>query len=240
MGSKQDYVIRFAVGSPESRCSGVYRVWGADGSKSTTRPSDLYLSARALGGVLKTTLHESGEWRTAYTAEAVTSGKVALRPDEDRKLIGWPRPPPHWQQGVTWAHCIMFPSSELRAGVADDPGIVKDVIWIPDPGPERIIQVDILLAEAGLEELNVRAPVEQDLAILDQFRLPNSESVGVFRRTVVETPAMAAQLQAAKAQFAAQAAATGVDLSRPALRTLVIVERDNGVMGIVDAAVAER
>lgn len=78
MGSNQDRVIRFGVGSPETRCSGVYRVWGADGAKTSTRPSDLYLGARALGGVLKTSLHESGEWRTGYTVDAVESEKVAL------------------------------------------------------------------------------------------------------------------------------------------------------------------
>jgi hypothetical protein len=239
VGSNQDRVIRFAVGSPDTRCSGVYRVWGADGAKSSTRPSDLYLSARALGGVLKTSMHESDEWRTAYTEEAVESGKVALQPGQDRKLIGWPRPP-QWRPGVTWAHCIMFPSSELRAGVADDPKIVKGVTWIPDPGPGRIIQVDVLLAEPSIGQLNVHAPVDQDLVFLDQFRLPNGNGVLVLRRTVEETPQMVAELQATKQRLAAEAAASGADLSRSALRSLVVVQRDNGLMGIVDAAVAGR
>jgi hypothetical protein len=53
---------------------------GCGRSKVPTRPSDLYLSVRALGGALKTSLHESGEWRTAYTEEAVESGKVTQHP----------------------------------------------------------------------------------------------------------------------------------------------------------------
>lgn len=239
MGSNQDRAIRFGVGSATTRCSGVYRVRGANGAKSSTRPSDLYLSARALGGVLKTSLHESGEWRTAYTEDAVESGKVTLQPGQDRKVLGWPRPP-QWQPGVTWAHCIMFPSSELRAGVADDPKIVKNVTWIADSGPGRIIQVDVLLVESSIEPLNFHTPVEQNLAVLDRFKLPNGEGVLVLTRTVEETPEMAAQLQTAKQQVAVEAAARGVDLSGPALRTFIVVQRDNGLMGIVDAAVAGR
>jgi hypothetical protein len=51
---------------------------------------------------------------------------------------------------------------------------------------------------------------------------------------------MAAELQAAKQRVAGEATARGVDLSGPALRTFVMVQRENGLMGIVDAAVAGR
>jgi hypothetical protein len=82
--------------------------------------------------------------------------------------------------------------------------------------------------------------VDQDQVFLDQFRLPNRDGVLVLRRTVEETPQMAAELQATKQRLAAEAVASGADLSRPALRSLVVMQRDNGLMGIVDAAVAGR
>jgi hypothetical protein len=49
MGRKQDRTVRFGVGDPSAVYSSVYRVWGADGTKTSTRPSDVYLTARLHG-----------------------------------------------------------------------------------------------------------------------------------------------------------------------------------------------
>lgn len=236
MGSNQDKVIRFGVGSRGGLCSSVYRIWGADGAKSSTRPSDLYLSARALGGTFKTSLHESGNWRTGFTNSASDTG--ILDEGQDRKKIGWQRPP-EWQPGITWAYCIMFPSSELRPGLAEG-RVGEDVTWINDPGPGKVVQVDVLLAKPTIDFLNLHYPAMQDLKVLDAFKLPNREGVLVVSRIIDETPEMSAQLQEAKQRILALAVGEGSDLSSNTLRTVLWVEKENGLRGLIDAAIAGR
>ena len=57
MGRPRENVVRFAVGGPNRPWSTVWRLWTGKGT------SDVYISARTLGGALKVSLHESGTWR---------------------------------------------------------------------------------------------------------------------------------------------------------------------------------
>jgi hypothetical protein len=127
--------VRFAVGDPEGARSAVWRLW-----TSRTR-SDVYVSAWALTSVLKVSLHESGRWRHAFTAEYTSRGTPFVRPGQDRAGDRWDRPP-EFAPGVTRAFEIMVPSAEVtkppylewdrdfRPEYAD-----KEIIWLP-PAPE--------------------------------------------------------------------------------------------------------
>src|SRR5687767_12106817 len=108
MSGKGERAIRFAAGAPDGPHGTVYRLWAVDGAVRPDGPSDVYLADRSMGGILKTSLHASGKWRTAFTADAVASGKVSLPSGADRKVTGWERPATI-AKGVTIAYWIVTP-----------------------------------------------------------------------------------------------------------------------------------
>ena len=62
----KEFTVRFAVGKPQGPRGNVWRLW--------TRKNDVYISAWALTSVQKISLHESGVWRHAFTAEHFSKG----------------------------------------------------------------------------------------------------------------------------------------------------------------------
>jgi hypothetical protein len=124
--------VRFAVGDPAGARSAVWRLW------TSRTKSDVYVSAWALTSVLKVSLHESGDWRHAFTD---IRGMAHVAPGQDRAMARWERPP-EFAQGVTRAFEIIIPASEVtkppylerdkdfRPEYAD-----KEIVWVP-PAPE--------------------------------------------------------------------------------------------------------
>ena len=55
------HAVRFGVRDDIGRTSGVWRLWSHRG--------DVYLAARTLGGVIKVSLHATGNWKTAFSSE---------------------------------------------------------------------------------------------------------------------------------------------------------------------------
>ena len=107
--SKQDFHYRFAVGNPRYRRSSIWRVWTSKSPKS-----DIFIAARNLAGTLKMSLHESGIWRAAFTAEyAAKYLKDSIPPSKARRLEEWKRPP-DIAPGVTLAFRIIIPNQDLE------------------------------------------------------------------------------------------------------------------------------
>jgi hypothetical protein len=106
MSRDNGLVLRFAVGHPDGPRSAVWRVW------ATPRSSDVYVTARTLGGVAKVSLHESGRWRFAFTKE-YSEDENSLAPSEGDRVIGkWNRPP-EVADGITPAFMVSVPSAEV-------------------------------------------------------------------------------------------------------------------------------
>lgn len=128
MNPPKRFVVRFAVGSPAGPRSGVWRLWTGTGR------SDVYIAARTLGGVVKVSLHESGEWHHAFTKEyAADRGSPLLHPDGDRVVERWTRPR-EFVPGFTMAFMIIVPSTEVTIPGRPLPGrYAKDVIWVDPP-----------------------------------------------------------------------------------------------------------
>ena len=57
--------VRFAVGSRDGARSSLWRVWTG---KNT---SDVYVESRDVQGVMKFSLHESGDWHYGYRPEYI-------------------------------------------------------------------------------------------------------------------------------------------------------------------------
>lgn len=74
--------VSFAVGTPDGPRSAVWDLWATG--------DDLYLSVRYFGGgVLKVSLHPSGDWRYAFTKEYAQRSTSLIPPGRDRVIDRW-------------------------------------------------------------------------------------------------------------------------------------------------------
>jgi hypothetical protein len=102
--------IRFAVGAPDGLTSNSWKFW-------TERSGDAYLACRDNFQNMKVSLHASGRWRMAYTAEAVAENPALVPAGENRAWEVWDEPPPVIPDVVV-AFRLIFPTIEL--GVRPD------------------------------------------------------------------------------------------------------------------------
>jgi hypothetical protein len=159
---REQLVARFAVGIEDGPRSAVWRLWTQKGK------SDVYnIAARAQGGHFKVSLHESGEWRFAFTKEhwkgrASTGG-------EDRVIERWRRPPS--VEGVTRAFTVIVPSGEI--GLPRHPltgkakKYTKNVTWVPPASEGFATHFVVMYIDPGGPELDEQA----------RLRLPNGQSI---------------------------------------------------------------
>lgn len=158
-------VVRFAIGEPGLRSS-VWRVWAGKNS------SDVYIAAREAAGVQKFSLHESGRWRYAYTAQAV--GKQ-IPEDMDRAIDKWDRRD-FDEAGRLPAVAIEARAKDLCVVPNDDaPTTVR---WIaPEPeGSYTSIQISIIRPDTGF-----RFPIGG--VLIDGIRLANDWFVWIVAAT---------------------------------------------------------
>jgi len=110
-----EWSIRFGITDGEGHCASTWKLWTDKGMGK----SDVYLTCRALGGKLKTSLHDSGSWHIAYTPNTFkekVEGAVAKQ--RDRFIEKWPRPKPI-AKGVTLAYRIVTPWSSVTSSIGE-------------------------------------------------------------------------------------------------------------------------
>lgn len=107
---------------------------------------DLYLACRALGGHLKTSLHASGQWHTAYTPEAFEAHVKDVLPEgSSRFLERWPRPA-QFAPGIVLAFRIVTPALAVTSPISpSDP----EIQWLPNAPDGKATEIDILLVAAS-------------------------------------------------------------------------------------------
>lgn len=120
--------LRFAVGSPESARSAIWKLW-AD-------KAEFYLCPR--GADFKISMHSSGDWRVAWATGKVPAGLSKL-------MLRQPRPelvPPGMGRGPT---VIIREESLIR----HNGSAPRDTVWLPSPGAGHSTHVIVFQAPAG-------------------------------------------------------------------------------------------
>lgn len=98
--------LRFSIRDGDRRAA-TWKVW----TEAGTGHSDVYLVCRALGGVLKTSLHESGNWHVSFSQEAFEDRVEGAIPSLSTRFVEkWARPS-GLAPGVTLAYRIVTPWS---------------------------------------------------------------------------------------------------------------------------------
>ena len=179
-------VARFAVGAADGPRSAVWRLWTGKGT------SDVYIAARAHGGDAKVSLHESGDWRFAFTEDFYE--RRASTEAEERAIERWNRPPSI--EGITPAFMVVVPSGEI--GVPRHPltekakKYTRNVTWVT-PAPEGFATHFIVVyTDPGVPE-----PSEHE-RFVDRFKLPNGQTVYILIQEHAISEADKQQLEAAR------------------------------------------
>ena len=116
------------------------------------RKSDVYLACRELGYAWHASLHQSGDWRIAYTPEFFKEN-LGTFPDkcDNRVIMQWPRPP-QIVEGVTLAFRIITPYPAVSIPL--DTPLSKSIIRIPVPPDNRAVEIAVIITSP-------RVPVSQ-------------------------------------------------------------------------------
>jgi hypothetical protein len=131
--------IRIGVGDPST---GRSSIWVVHGPKKN---ADIYVGNRATMGFQKVSLHESGIWRYAWTAEKAS---LFVDAETDRMLDRWSASEPI---GAGWsiAFRIIIPEEDTHtiSPVFGNQSSLSEIIWLPRPEPGTSVVLQIIVAE---------------------------------------------------------------------------------------------
>jgi len=139
-------LIRFAVGAVGERSS-IWRVW------ANKNKSDVYIAARELARYQKYSLHESGDYRYAWTSEHQDTTPAT------RVIDRWQRPDPNeggWSRGIS-----VYVRAEDVVHIHQDRTKESDVAWLDGPpaGKALGIHIFLLTPDIGWTELKGVQPL---------------------------------------------------------------------------------
>ena len=133
---------RFAVGTPQSVESSIWRMW--------VHGNDVYLGAREALRAFKVSLHESGIWRIAWVEDL-------KRPDSasDRVIVKWNRPgefAPGWTPSVGIVLSSVQPARPFKPRGIDDDRLT----WFQPPASGKKLLFKVLFSPSGFTKSDLR------------------------------------------------------------------------------------
>jgi hypothetical protein len=169
--------IRFGVGK-DSLHSATWKLW----TETSVGHSEIYLACRALGGELKASMHQSGNWHIAFS-ESTYKDKVegAVPSLTSRFAEKWPRPP-EIAEGVTLAFRIVTPESAISSYSA-----VKNsdkVKWVPSPPIAKAIEIYILITSPHAKISEWPGKDSMGTELIGSFQLNNGDTVWAVSQTI--------------------------------------------------------
>jgi hypothetical protein len=176
--------VRFAVGSRVGLRSSAWRIWSAKNS------TDVYLAARAIAGVQKISLHESGSWSYSFISEQKAAPFIA--PGASRHVDIW-QSPPEFGRGWRRGFAVIVPWTELRVWPEVEEGAIE---FAPHPGHGHWVTVEIVLGAAG----TTTALVFDEMYALGSLELVDGSEVKVIARRHRPTSEEASQLAMQRGQ----------------------------------------
>jgi hypothetical protein len=176
--------VRFAVGSRAGLRSSAWRIWSAKNS------TDVYLAARALAGVQKISLDESGSWSYSFLSEEKAAPFSA--PGASRHVDIWQRPP-EFGQGWRRGFAVIVPWTELRVWPEVEEGAIE---FAPHPGHGHWAIIEIVFGAAG----TTTSLVFDEMYALGSLELVDGGEAKVIARRHRPTPEEAALLAGQREQ----------------------------------------
>jgi hypothetical protein len=182
--ARKTFSVRFGVRAEDGRRSSIWSLWVYDREKVRRPKSDIYLTNEVMKGLMKVSLHESGQWQMSLNKEfddALREKGTLL--GDSRHIARWDRPPAQ-HPGTLTAIRLVFPTAELEAltSLADK----KDkTIWIPAaPKSEAVVFLLVITTWATTEATLPDWPAREGSgsALLTRMPLCSGETLWVVYR----------------------------------------------------------
>jgi hypothetical protein len=219
--------LRFGIHDSAGRRAATWKLWTEAGGGR----SEVYLACRSLGGILKASLHESGEWHIAYSQRAFEEYvKGAIPAFKDRYLEKWPRPP-EISPGITLAFRIVTPWSAVTNAI--EGSNVKGVIWLPKAPETKATEIDILMSKPTSPVSGWPGKRSMGTSLIGSIPLENGETVWAVY-WVVAMPDLASLGKGTGRLYKGR---SKKDLEEEGLRALVFGTEPDGSRVMYDCAV---
>ncbi len=170
--------LRFGIHDAAGRRAATWKLW----TETSGGKADVYLACRRLGGVLKTSLHESGRWHVAHSHEVFEKYVDGANPNvSDRFIEKWQRPL-EIALGVTLALRIVTPSSAVTTDI--DPSQTNGVIWIPKAPDAKATDIYIFLVKSTTVVSGWPGKRGMGTSLVGAIPLASGETVWVVHRVI--------------------------------------------------------
>jgi hypothetical protein len=169
------HAIRFGISDGNFRAS-TWKLW------TPARKFDVYLACRELGGELKASLHESGQWHVAYSKTFFDEKLVGSEPQtqQSRFIQDWWRPKPI-SADITLAYRILTPHSAVTIPIT---AADKKLSWIPNCHPSRATQIAVFIISSATSDVSGWPGEDHGAKPVENYNLPNGESVWVVYKDI--------------------------------------------------------
>lgn len=219
--------IRFGITDGKGLRAATWKLW------TPNNKSDIYLACRELGGELKASLHESGNWHIAYnrsTFDNLVKGYVNT--EHDRYIKKWNTPKPI-APGIILAFRIVTPYSAVTSNIKQS---YKDIVWIPNPTALYATEIDIFIISPITAVTGWPGKNNMNTKLIGSYKLANKVSVWLVYH-VVDMPDLN---PATKGTARFYKGRSYNDLKSNHLRALVIGKEPDGSRVLYDTAVVKK
>lgn len=222
--------LRFGIHDGAGRRAATWKLW----TETADGKYDVYLACRSLGGSLKASLHQSGNWHIAYsqrTFEEKVQGTIPK--STDRFVEKWPRPT-EIAPGITLAFRIITPWSAVTNAI--EGSNVAGVIWLPNAPEPKATEIDVFLVKPTTPVSGWPGKRSVGTSLIGSIPLESGETVWAVY-WVVAIPDLS---KASKGIGRFYKGASEKDLEGEGLRALVFGTEPDGSRVIYDCAVEGR
>lgn len=139
--------------------------------------NDIYLVCRELGGALKISLHESGDWRFAYNQDFFDDNFDEIDKSRNgRSIEKWTRPP-EIASGVTLAMRILIPWGSITTAIGQ--GSEEDIYWVNQPLDGYAIEFDLIITEKDIKSTQWPGKNGMKTQLVGSVELSGGETVWI-------------------------------------------------------------
>lgn len=220
--------MRFGIADGSGRRASTWKCWT---QTTAGKPEeDVYLLCRSLGGALKASLHQSGEWHIAYSREFFADNPDAFADRPSGRFIDKWRPS-EIAPGVILAFRIITPFSAVNTPIGS---MKKYVVWIPAPPPDSAIEIDIFIMSAHTLVSSWPGKNSMNTKLIDSMLLDSGETIWVVYR-VIDCPNFG-NLKGTARYFKGR---SKDDLRGKELRIIAFKREQDGSRTILDSALVK-
>jgi hypothetical protein len=171
MAQKDDNEIRFAVGSPNSPLSLVWRLWSLN--------DNIYIGAKNGDEVFKISLNEEKAWRIAYV-KALNQNDSG----DDTVMHTWDKPT---STSPEFIHCVSIVVPFINSGITTPRNKAEDarIIWIKESQVEKSIIFKVILSWPRMKRLELGGIMKEGDVLIGNIKKQNGEKVWLLSNEVI-------------------------------------------------------